>query len=127
MKIADYINEKRNANLRGKKILPECDAWEFNGTLADIIRQGLAYQIRNLKEEDSKNYKFIKQWFDEYIFYFQEHHTVVLETEKDADEANLEVSGIWTIYVSQKWWDSFEKRRKKAFKLLSEEFYGLWF
>ena len=113
---------------RARGIVPKCDAWNFQDSLAEYIKQGITILLSNdsmcyRPEKEKKDLQFIVDFLDEW----QKMHCHIYIASDDQEYINrmLSVNPDIVVYTTEQY-KEFEKRQAKAFKLLGEHFDGLW-
>lgn len=106
--------------------LPECDLWDFKITLARNIEQGLEYLLKdkNLNTNRRRDLEFVLNWardFPQYDLCW----CVKDEAERQDARERFGLGDNFLILTMEEQ-DEWQKRTKKAFKILGEEIHGLW-
>lgn len=118
--------------------MPNCDWWEFHLSLTNYIEQGLRNLLFNgntdweygRHKQVYKDLEFVYTFMLEYK-HLQENGIWVYKTEEEARERekiDLECFGKdgHGVYVSEEWYNNYQKRKEKAFRLLAKHLEDLW-
>lgn len=115
-RIRNSFREWKWKRQRAKGHVPECDCWEFNDTIAQLLDEGLTWMLekgvsqtwrgKGDVETQRKDITFIRDTMREYLGYRYNSQKAFL--------------------TDKKLWDEHQKRLHKAFKLLADYFWGLW-
>lgn len=112
--------------------LPDCDCWSYKYTLADNIRQGMDYLLRENGYIDwsgdkqhrklKKDLEFVRQWAKEFPNIAS---CIVVHDSDEKKEKELTFGDKYLVLTIDEL-KEYEKRTEKAFKILAKNIHGLW-
>lgn len=117
--------------MRANGKLPPCDWWDYKYNLADYIKQGLENLLYNgntdwdcdYHKQEKEDLEFILKWATEFPWY---ESAIIAMDDEDLERLKKKFPPDEYMVITLEEANEFDKRTKKAMKLLGERFRTLW-